>query len=63
MSNLRRGLGAIGFGVCFLPAWLGVLCLFLGGAGFFWFLCTWEFVAFLGAVAGWMVLPLLETPF
>ena len=60
MNDLKRVLGAIGFGVCFLPGWLGVLCLTFGLAGIGWFLGTWMFVAFLGFIVGLMVVPDLD---
>ena len=62
MTEFKRVLGAVGFGVCFLPGWLGLLCLCFGLGGIFWFLCTWMPVAVLGFVVGWVVLPSLDFP-
>jgi hypothetical protein len=61
MNDLKRVLAAVGFGVCFLPAWLAVLCLAFGLAGILWFLCTWMFVGFFGFLIGLIVLPDLKT--
>jgi hypothetical protein len=60
MNEFRRFLASVGFGVCPLPGWLAILCLAFGGAGIFWFLCTWLFVAFFGFLLGLAVLPALE---
>lgn len=61
MSGGKRALAAVGFGVCFLPAWLGMLCMAFGVAGILWFLCTGIFVAGLGTLVGGCVVPCLET--
>jgi hypothetical protein len=57
MNSLKRVLAAVGVGVCFLLAWLGILCLVFGLGGIIWFLGTWIFIWFIGFVAGLIVLP------
>ncbi len=57
MNDLKRILAAVGFGVCLLPGWLGLLCLVFGRAGLLWFMGTWIIIELIGFFIGLIVLP------
>jgi hypothetical protein len=60
LKSLKIPLASLGFGICLLPVWLGLLYLVFGLAGVLWFMGTGILVVFLGTVVGLIALPGLE---